>query len=56
MYVFTLDYKPAALQSTPIVRSSGVTVSVECHYPRSSVFFFALLVSYLAFRSFGCDE
>ncbi|KAK9956632.1 hypothetical protein ABG768_014351 [Culter alburnus] len=34
VYIFTLDYKPAALQSTPIVRSSGVTVGVECHYPR----------------------
>ncbi|XP_051730382.1 zona pellucida sperm-binding protein 3-like isoform X2 [Ctenopharyngodon idella] len=34
VYIFTLDYKPAALQSTPIVRSSGVTVGIECHYPR----------------------
>ncbi|KAK7150887.1 hypothetical protein R3I93_011979 [Phoxinus phoxinus] len=34
VYIFTLDYRPTALQSTPIVRSSGVTIGIECHYPR----------------------
>ncbi|XP_016148740.1 zona pellucida sperm-binding protein 3-like isoform X1 [Sinocyclocheilus grahami] len=34
VYIFTLDYRPAALQSTPIVRSSGATVGIKCHYPR----------------------
>ncbi|RXN16812.1 zona pellucida sperm-binding 3-like isoform X1 [Labeo rohita] len=34
VYIFTIDYRPAALQSTPIVRSSGATIAVECHYPR----------------------
>uniref|UniRef100_A0A672P6U5 Zona pellucida sperm-binding protein 3 n=1 Tax=Sinocyclocheilus grahami TaxID=75366 RepID=A0A672P6U5_SINGR len=33
--IFTLDYRPAELQSTSIVRSSGATVGIECHYPSS---------------------
>ncbi|XP_051510331.1 zona pellucida sperm-binding protein 3a.2 [Myxocyprinus asiaticus] len=35
VYIFTLDYRPPALQSTPIVRTSGATIGIECHYPRS---------------------
>ncbi|KAF4094546.1 hypothetical protein G5714_024738 [Onychostoma macrolepis] len=34
VYIFTLDYRPAEFQSTPIVRSSAATVGIECHYPR----------------------
>lgn len=34
VYTFTLDYRPATLQGTPILRSSGATVGIECHYPR----------------------
>ncbi|XP_067274725.1 zona pellucida sperm-binding protein 3-like [Pseudorasbora parva] len=34
VYVFSLDYRPEAFQNTPILRSSGVTIGIECHYPR----------------------
>ncbi len=52
VYLFTLDYRPAELQGTPIVRSIAATVGIECHYPRSSVFFTLIVSGTLQFKSF----
>ncbi|KAJ3598636.1 hypothetical protein NHX12_002141 [Muraenolepis orangiensis] len=35
IYSFTLNYNPRAIGNTPVVRTSGAAVTVECHYPRN---------------------
>lgn len=34
IYTFTLIYKPRKSDATPIVRSQGALIPVECHYHR----------------------
>ncbi|KAL4635236.1 zona pellucida sperm-binding protein 3-like [Arapaima gigas] len=34
VYSFVLVYKPQGIGSTPIVRSSGAVINIECHYLR----------------------
>ncbi|CAM4642520.1 unnamed protein product [Leuciscus chuanchicus] len=34
VYTFSLTYTPEALAGTPITRSDGAIVGVQCHYPR----------------------
>lgn len=37
IYQFTLDYTPSPVGDAQIVRTTGATVSIECHYPRSDL-------------------
>nr|BCD71176.1 egg envelope protein [Ophichthidae sp. und] len=34
VYTFALNYKPGAIGSTPIIRTSGAVVGIQCHYLR----------------------
>ncbi|KAL4575682.1 ZP3 protein-like, partial [Arapaima gigas] len=34
IYTFTLVYMPRAVGGTPIVRTNGAVVHIECHYLR----------------------
>jgi len=34
VYTFSLTYTPEALAGTPITRTNGATVGVQCHYQR----------------------
>nr|BAM65016.1 egg envelope protein [Clupea pallasii] len=34
VYSFTLQYAPKALNGSPIIKTNGATVDIQCHYPR----------------------
>ncbi|XP_064191271.1 zona pellucida sperm-binding protein 3-like isoform X2 [Anguilla rostrata] len=52
VYTFGLDYQPKALGSTPIIRTNGAIVGVQCHYIRlHNVSSNALKPTWIPYRS-----
>nr|BAJ61008.1 egg envelope protein [Anguilla japonica] len=52
VYTFGLDYQPKALGSTPIIRTNGAIVGVQCHYMRlHNVSSNALKPTWIPYRS-----
>ncbi|KAF5906457.1 zona pellucida sperm-binding protein 3-like, partial [Clarias magur] len=57
VYVFALGVASAPISGTPILRNAGVSVSIECHYPRfHNVSSNALLPAWIPFASSQAAE